>query len=474
MNYVPKLQPYVHQTDALNKMRHNKTFALLMAMRTGKTKVLLDDFGMLESDKQICIDLLVIAPAGVYRTWETAIKDHMSDDLQSRLMLHTFKSGRSQIDKLQTFLTYSGPRCLLMNVEALSRAGEARELCKLFLTRSAMLVIDESTIIKNPTAKRTKFIITNLAPLSKYRRILSGLPTPRSPLDIFSQMEFLDWTILGYRSFYAFRNRYAIMKPMNFGGRMVQIVDGYRYEDELQKLIAPHSFRVEFRPNIPSTYTIREVTLTEQQQKAYDELKNFATTKLENEAHVTATVVITQILRMHQILCGHVKDEMNQFHSIPELRTKELVELLEDYAGKAVIWCSYDYDIRKVAKVLTDEYGPEAIARFWGGNANTRESEEKSFLTSPLCRFMIATPSAGGRGRTWTPADLVIYYSSTNNLEHRDQSEQRVQGIDKNRQVDYIDLVAPNTVDIKILQALRDKIDMATTINGDNYREWLI
>jgi SNF2 family DNA or RNA helicase len=139
-----------------------------------------------------------------------------------------------------------------------------------------------------------------------------------------------------------------------------------------------------------------------------------------------------------------------------------------------VIWVSYNADVEKLTALLRKEYGTNSVARFWGGNNNTREEEEAQFKNKPECRFMIATPGAGGRGRTWDIADLVIYYSSTNNLEHRDQSEQRVQGVDKKRQVDYIDLITPGTIETKILNALRRKIDMATLINGDNWREWVV
>jgi hypothetical protein len=184
--------------------------------------------------------------------------------------------------------------------------------------------------------------------------------------------------------------------------------------------------------------------------------------------------VIAKILRLHQILLGHTMDEANRLHEIPEHRTAELLELLADYSGKAVIWCSYDFNVRKVASALTREYGPQAVARFWGGNVATREDEERAFRTNPACRFMIATQSAGGRGRTWEEADLVVYFSSTNNLEHRDQSEQRVQGINKERQVDYIDLIAPATVEPKILTALRAKMDLASQLVGDEWRDWVV
>lgn len=476
-------------------MNGHDAFALLMAMRTGKTKVLLDNFGQLEAEGEVS-DLLVIAPAGVYRTWETAIHDHVSDTLQRRLVVYTWSSAaKTQKAQLlrQSFLATGKPRVLLMNVEALSSVPEAKEFCVAFLRNhdKAMIAVDESTIIKTPRTKRTQFILRELAPRAKYRRILSGLPTPRSPLDLYCQMEFLDQRILGYHSYWAFRAVCAITRKITVGGRTVEVEVGYRKQivEWMQQKIEPHSFRVPFRPTIPSTYTIREVQLSKEQRRIYDEIKNYATARLSEEVHVTATIVIAQILRLHQVLCGHVTDENGQLHDVPERRTSELIELLEEYNGKAVIWCSYDHSIKKVCQTLAQAYpvlGSDGqplsaqpwphphIARFWGGNTRTREDEERRFTNDPSCRFMVATPSAGGRGRTWSVADLVVYFSSTYDLEHRDQSEQRVQGLDKKRQVDYIDLIAPNTVEKKILQTLRQKINMAATITGDQWKEWII
>lgn len=481
MNYQPKMQPYPHQLEALSRLNGRNAFALLMAMRTGKTKVLLDDFGQLELDGKVS-DLLVIAPAGVYRTWETAVRDHVSSTLQHRLRIHTWNSsanGQKETLRRREFLASTHPRLLLMNVEALSAVQRAQDFCIQFLRNpaQAMIAVDESTIIKSPKALRTKFINRELARRAAYRRILSGLPTPRSPLDLFCQFQFLDERILGFSSFYGwsgFQNRYAIIERKHMGGRWVPIVVGYRHVDELHAKIDPHSFRVPFRPDIPSTYTIREVPWTEKQKKVYEDIKNFATSALENGAHVTATVVIAQILRLHQVLCGHVRDEAGNLHEIPEHRTGQLLELLEDYAGKAVIWCSYGHSIGKLTAALAKEYGENAVAAFWGGNVAIREDEEKRFLNDPQCRFMLATPHAGGKGRTWSVADLVVYYSSNNDLELRDQSEQRVQGLGKQRQVDYIDLIVPGTVEGKILTALRKKINMAATITGDDWREWIV
>ena len=482
MKYKPKMKPRDYQNKALKKAEGKEAFGFMMAMRTGKTKVALDEFGIGELGKEYK-DQLVIAPGGVYKTWEKAINDHCSEDLLERMKVFTFRSGMGKKEqaKLAHFLQLdpSIPRTLLMNVEALSRDGDGRKLLIHFLKQRPKVnrcVIDESTVIKNKS-KRTQFINKNVPSLTRNRRILSGLPTPRSPLDYYYQFEFLDPDILGFNNYYSFRARVAIMKEIDIGRpRPVPIVVGYREEvvEQLKEWVEPFTFRVPFRPQIPSTFESWEVELTIEQEKAYREMEEFSTTFLEGKGHVTATVVIAQIQKLHGILCGHVKDEDGKERFIKEKRTDAVLDILEEYSGKAVVWCCYDADVKKVSEALTKEYGEGSVARFWGGNRNTREIEEKIYLQSPECRFMVATQSAGGRGRTWDVADLAIYHSSLNNLEHREQSEQRTMGTDKERRVDNIDIVAPGTVDMAILKALRDKIDMATIINGDNYKEWLL
>jgi SNF2 family DNA or RNA helicase len=483
LTYVPRLPPYAHQREALDKMRGREAFALLMSMRTGKSKVLIDDWGTLV-DGDEAQNLMVVAPGGVYRTWETELAKQLPDVAADNTIVHIWQSGggSGHARNLSAFLDAKSlglARVFLVNVEALSSVDVARDAAQAFLAQErAVMAIDESTIIKNPSAKRTKFILQKLAPHAAYRRILSGLPTPRSPLDLFSQFEFLDWRILGHKSYFSFRARYAVMKKMDFGGRAVNIVVGYRNTDELWSLIAPWSYRKtldQVRDAAPPVYAVREVAMTEEQERIYRELKEFATSAIEADKHVTATAVITQILRLHQLLCGHVTDDdTGEVHEVPENRTAELLRVLEDYDGKAIVWCSYDYDVRKVSARLAKEYGERAVARFWGGNRGTREEEEARFKADPECRFQVATPDAGGRGRTWSVADLHVFYSNRDNLEHRDQAELRAEAVDKYTQATRIDLCVPGTVDEKIIHAIRKKIDMATAITGDNYREWLV
>lgn len=478
--YTPPFRPRVRQAEALAKCLGMKSFAFLMAMRTGKTKVALDDFGRLELAGEVQ-DMLVIAPGGVYKTWEGAALEHFSADLRERIAIHVWESGAGKKAKarLKEFLAIRDrPRLFLINVEALSAIKEAREIAKEFVkARNCYVAIDESTIIKNPQSKRTKFVIRELGWIAEYRRILTGLPTPKDPLDIFSQFEFLDWKILGFKNFISFRARYAIIQRANFGGRDIPLIKGFRDLQEIHDKIAPYSYRATLEDCYdlpPKMYSFREVEMTDEQTRIYSEMKKFATAKIEAEKHVTATIVIAQIARLHQILCGHVVDEDGTLHEIPEKRTASLIQLLDEYDGKAIIWCSYDQDVRKVSAAIEKEFGEGSCARFWGGNIKTREAEEKRFQSAPECRFMVATASAGGRGRMWAVADLVVYYSTTNDLEQRAQSEERPQAVGKEKSVAYVDFITRGTVEEKIINALRKKINMAVTITGDNYKDWLI
>jgi hypothetical protein len=262
---------------------------------------------------------------------------------------------------------------------------------------------------------------------------------------------------------------------MKVGARQFDIVVGYKGEDILSAKIAPHSFRCLLSDCYdlpPSEYTTLEVEMTDEQAEAYAAMKKDATALLSSGQHVTATQVVTQILRMHQILCGHTIDENGQFAGVPSRRIKALLDYVENYGGKAIIWCSYDADVRAVSEALAKDYGK--VARFWGGNTGTREEEEATFKNAPGCRFMVATAAAGGRGRTWDMADMTIYYSNTPDLDHRMQSEERGKNVGKMSPMLYVDMVVPGTVDEKMLSALRAKINMSSAITGDAWQAWVV
>ena len=475
--YQPKLPRWTHQNNALRAVNGADAFALFMEMRTGKTKCILDEFGQDEAVGLIK-NLLVIAPGGVFRTWEADAIKHLSNDLERRTMIACWESGPTAAQKrdLRHFMDYyTGPRIFLVNVEALSTATGASVQCEKFLASGpTTIVIDESTTIKNRKAKRTKLCI-KLGDMASKRRILSGLPSPQSPLDVYSQFDFLGAPLTERYS--DFQDRYAIVQNKMFGGRLVEDVVGYKNLEELQARIQPYSFRVRLSDcyELPAKmYIRREVEMTEAQEIAYGQMVEYAVAELENAERVTATIILTQMLRLHQILCGVTMSDSGVETDIDENRTDEMMNILENTDGKAIIWAAYGANVRRITERIQKKYGPGSVARFWGGNEETREDEERAFKTDPKCRFMVATAAAGGRGRTWGVADTIIYYSNTFSLDHRVQSEERAQAVGKTDRVAYFDLMVPGTVEQKIIDTLRNKMKLSDAVTGDDPRNWIV
>lgn len=490
MSYQSRTVAHAHQSEALARLRANPhVYALLMGTGTGKSKVILDEWGerVASGDLQ---NLLIIAPAGAYANWwldrgpdePSEATKHLDPELRQRMLLHYWTSagGVKWRKSLETLLAETTrPRMFVVNVEALSSVDKARAACNRFIASGRTLVcLDESTRCKNPTAIRTKQVL-KLGARAAARRIATGLVTPQSPLDLYSQFEFLDSGILGCRSFAEFRSIYAITRREWFPGARwpTELVVGFRNLDQLWAKIEPWCYSVKKEQCLdlpPKVYTTRDVALTPKQKSMYEDLKENAATVLEAQAYVTVTSVITQILRLHQLLCGHLVDEQGNVHDVPEQRTTALLDILAQHDGKAIIWVSYDHTIRRLYRKLQTEYHDQVVAAFWGGNRSTRLEEETRFKNDPSCRFLLATPGAGGLGNTWTVADLVVYYSNSYDLELRAQSEDRAHRFGQTKSVTYVDLVARGTVDEKILQVLRKKINLNATITGDAWREWVI
>ena len=338
------------------------------------------------------------------------------------------------------------------------------------------MAVDESTTIKTPSAKRTKSIC-NLGKYAKYRRILTVSPVTKSPLDLYTQCGFLNEELLGFGSFYSYRNRYAIMVDRNFGGRRVQIPTGYQRLDELSEILKKFSDRVLKQDclDLPEkTYVERQVELTEEQTKAYATMKSAALASLKGKM-ATAPHVLTQLMRLHQITCGHLKNDDDTITEIKNNRMTSLLELLEEAEGKVIIWANYVYDIKQIVKAISKKYGESSIVQYYGAiPAETRQKNIERFQDPDSdARFFVGNPQTGGYGITLTAANNMIYYSNGYDLEKRLQSEDRAHRIGQKKSVTYIDLIAPKTIDEKIRKALRKKINIATEIMGEELRDWI-
>jgi SNF2 family DNA or RNA helicase len=477
MNYKFKTKPYAHQITALEKSWNKEAFAYFMEMGTGKSKVLIDNIAMLY-DKGKINGALIIAPKGVYQNWfDIEIPNHMASHVEKDVVLWRAAINKKQQTELnKLFESTEKLHILVMNVEAFSSEKGLKFASKFLSCHNTLMAIDESTTIKNPEAKRTKAIV-GLGRHAKYRRILTGSPVTKSPLDLYKQCEFLDEGLLDFTSYYAFRTRYAIMKSANFGGRSVQIVVGYKNLAELSERIEKFSYRVlkEDCLDLPDyTFMKRIIQLSPEQQKIYYQMKQIALAQLDGKLMTTATALV-QLMRLHQITCGHFTADDGTIKDIKNERLSTLMDILKEVENKAVIWAHYKHDIKAIVEAIEKEYGKDSYVTYYGETPfEERQGNIKKIQdpNSPV-RFIIGTPQTGGYGITLTEANTMIYYSNGYDLEKRTQSEARINRAGQKRKMTYIDIIAQDTVDEKIVKALIKKMDIANEIMNEDMKDWL-
>ena len=478
MKYKFKMPPYEHQLTALRKGWNLDEFAYFMDMGTGKSKVLIDNFSVLY-DKGYIGGVLIIAPKGVYRNWSSnEIPTHMPEHVLADICIW-------QPNHTQKFLTTwkklfednYNLKIFLMNIEAFSTRKGVEVAEKFLLAHSTLMAIDESTTIKSKNAKRTKSIV-KLGKMAKYRRIMTGSPITKSPMDLYTQCEFLNPELLGHKSFYSFQYEYAIIKRRNLGSYSFNQIVGYKNLKELNGLLDNFSYRVRKQDclDLPDkVYTKRVVELTPEQAKMYSDLKKIALGICE-EGTVTPTTILTQLLRLQQVCSGHVKLDDGTIKTFTSAKIKELEAVVEEIDGKAIIWANFTHDIESIVKLLTNMYGEDSVVSYYGATSTDQRDYAMSSFQNPdsPVRFFVGQPRTGGYGLTLTQASTVIYYSNSYDLEVRLQSEDRAHRIGQVNKVTYIDIIAEKTVDEKVLQALRSKIDIASVVLQENVTDWIV
>ena len=476
MKYKFKTKPYAHQMTALEKSWNKETYAYFMEMGTGKTKVLIDNLAMLY-DKGKVNGALIIAPKGVVGTWyDNELPTHLPSHIENVTVLWQANITKKQQESLDTLFEQGEKlHIIIMNVEAFSTDKGKKFAEKFMSCHNTLMAIDESTTIKTPSARRTKNILT-LSREAKYRRIMTGSPVTKNPLDLYTQCDFLSPWLLNFSSYYAFRNRYAEMKTLHMHGRQIQIVNGFKNLGELSDKLKEFSYRVlkEDCLDLPDKIFIkRQIQLTADQRRLYEQMKKEAMAIL-NGKQVTTVNALTQLMRLHQITCGHFTADDGSLQRIDNNRVNELMSILEETEGKAIIWAHYQHDIKDIIKEVIKVHGPGSIVDYYGLTPkDERQGNIKKFQDDPKCRFFVGTPATGGYGITLTAANTVIYFSNGYDLEKRLQSEDRAHRIGQKKSVTYVDLMADDTVDEKIVKALRKKINIASEVLGEELRSWI-
>jgi SNF2 family DNA or RNA helicase len=475
--YPFKNKPFVHQQAYLQRFWDSPVAALFADTGTGKSFMLINNASLLY-DKGRINGLLIVAPKGVYRNWlKVEIPKHLPDHVVHRIAIWSPTPRKAEQQAMDSLFTVTEDlKILIMNVEAFSTPKGTAYAKRFLLAHDGMMAIDESTTIKGHTAQRSKNAV-KVGLGAKFRRIMTGSPVTKSPMDLYQQCEFLSPNCLNAHSYFAFQARYAVTVERQLASHSFKQVVGYRRLDELKEKLDRFSFRVRKDEcfDLPDkVFLKREVELTPEQRRAYDQMVLAALATFDQGMSTTVNA-LTQIMRLQQIVCGHVTLDTGEVISLKSNRMDELLAAIEESDGKIIIWANFRHDIEAVKLALSKVYGMNAVATYFGDTAAEERSDIVDRFQDPNSelRFFVGQPRTGGYGLTLTEAHTMIYYSNSYDLEIRLQSEARIDRYGQKNKMTYIDLSSPNTVDEKIVDALQKKMDIANLILGESARDWI-
>jgi SNF2 family DNA or RNA helicase len=268
-----------------------------------------------------------------------------------------------------------------------------------------------------------------------------------------------------------------VVQRKTMGAHAFQQIVGFKNLDELTNKIDMFSYRVLKKDclDLPDKiYTVRYVGMTSEQVSMYNQIRQHAMVLLQDGEMSTAPAVITQMLRLQQILSGHLKTDEGDTVYFPSKRMDALKEIMDEHDGKAIIWSRFRHDIVEITKMLNKEYGEGCASAYYGDTSDDERNDiVMRFQKSNALRFFVGNPATAGYGLTLTEANLVVYYANDFNLETRAQSEDRAHRIGQKNNVTYVDLITEGTIDEKIVQSLQAKIDIGAKVLGEEAKEWL-
>lgn len=458
--------PRAHQREALKRSWNQHNFALFMEGGTGKSKIVIDNAGLLYERGELDA-LLVTAPNGVHRNWIEQVELHLPTRIPRTVAL--YRSGTVGWKKI--LAKADGLPILLMNSEALSHPAGLDVAASFLRTYKApMLAADESHRFKTPSARRTRNA-WKLRPLSAWRRLLTGTSVSQGYHELYAQFRILDPAIIGCQTYAEFKAQYCVMVEAAGFSKLV----GYQNIPNLLARIAPYVFTVtkaECLDLPPQIFMTRDVELSSEQARIYRQLRTEYLAELDSGAIIDGQLAITRLLRLQQILSGlAIGDTAQQLLPCPRLQ--EAMDLIEEAQHKVLVWCRFNADITRLAELL--EKAKVGYARYSGLLTEPQCAKElERFHSDPACKVLLGTPRKGGIGLTLNEADTVIFYSHSFSWEDRKQATDRNHRDGQTRAVTYYDLMVPGTVDVKILTALASHQDVVNVMNTVGaYRDWL-
>ncbi len=462
--YAPKTQPYDHQKAALEKARLKPAFALFMEQGTGKTKVAIDRAGELFASGRIT-GVLIVAKKGVHRQWiESQLPEHYGSDWSGQF----WEGG-----KLVAASSAPGGGCAFMAINfdgAKTPKGKAAALAFIKAhSGRVMIIADETQEIKNARSARHKAMEElKRASTTPFRMALTGTPIAKDLTDEWAQLKWLDENILGIRYVTAFRNEYCIM-----GGYEGRVVIGHRNVERFRERVEPFTFRAtkDDLGILPKTYRRWQFEMTPHQKQAIAQFKQDLRHRLETGEIISAANAAVALVKVQQASNGFVVDKDGRITDLVPLnknpRIQALLEILEAYDGKAIVWARFRHDISLISRALAGA-GIEHVEYHGGTPDKARGEAVDNFLSAGGARVFLSNPQAGGTGLNLQGAcQHAIYYSNSFNAIDRWQSEDRIHRIGTSGAVVYTDLVARGSMDAAITANLKRKKGISDLALGE-------
>ena len=413
--------------------------------------------------------VLIVAPTSVVAVWPQELENYAAFPFTVRALLGTRDKRLKELNDLERF-PYEHLKAAVINYEAV-RGDEIFEALQDY--DADLIIADESQRIKTHDAAQSRAMHL-LGDKARYKLILSGTPVQNEAVDIFSQYRFLDPSIFG-DNFYAFRGRYCEMGGFN----RKQIV---RYKDLDTLIKKEHSiaYRVtkDEALDLPEqTFENRVVPMNKKERSIYDKLRRDGYAELEGSGTITATTVLTKLLRLQQFTGGFlVEDAADRPKLVSRGKLDALEDILLDYVvegrKKLVIFARFlpeIHEIEALCKKVLGKADMRAVAIYGDIKKEERGAIVQQFQKDPATTVFIGQIDTAGTGITLTAADTCVYYSVNFNYATYSQSLSRIHRIGQKNRCTYIHLVAEKTIDETILQALAKKEDLAKTV-VDNWR----
>ncbi len=453
----------------MTSQRINKGFGLLFEMGCGKTLTALAIAGA--AYKMGKIDrVLIVAPTSVVAVWPKEFQEFADFKYTCRTLLGDKTHRLRELNDLQKF-PFKAMKVAVINYESTWREGIFEALQEY---DADLIICDESQRIKTHDAEQSK-ALHKLGDQARYKLILSGTPVQNNAIDIFSQYRFLDPTIFG-QNFYQFRNRYAVM-----GGFNRRQIIGYKDLDGLIKKEHSIAFRITKNEAIDlpeQTFETRKVHFSKKEQDLYNRIKRDSYAELDSGGQITATTVLTKLLRLQQLTGGFlVKDDAAKPEQVSKAKLDALNDIIEDYvigAGKKlVIFARFIAEVKAIIDMVDKQLpkGMKQVAIYGDIKKEDRGDIVKQFQEDPNTTVFIGQIDTAGTGITLTAADTCVYYSKNFNYATYSQSLSRIHRIGQRNVCTYIDLEVEKTIDELISKSLAKKEDMAKTV-VDNWRDF--